>query len=189
MQILDYNRVVRDLNGNSKEEFLARVAEAFDLELLGEPFKPAQAGEFGMFLDEILAFRLLARDGHELPGLVALADQLPVALANHPLVLPLPVHHLVVARGVLGHDRHEASAVERAVGQLLDVLFLQREHVDRDGLRRGADALRVRRLRVVQRDGGAAEHGHRGQRGESAARDRAIDHVSEPLVGCWGAIG
>ena len=51
MQILDYNRVVRDLNGNSKEEFLARVGEAFDLELLGAPFKPAQAGEYGMFLD------------------------------------------------------------------------------------------------------------------------------------------
>ena len=52
MQILDYNRVVRDLNGHSKEEFLARVAEAFDLELRGEAFKPAQAGEFGMFLDD-----------------------------------------------------------------------------------------------------------------------------------------
>ncbi|MCW9078375.1 MAG: DUF1015 family protein [Gammaproteobacteria bacterium] len=51
MQILDYNRVVRDLNGLSKDGFLAAVGTAFDLELSDRPVKPASSGEFGMYLD------------------------------------------------------------------------------------------------------------------------------------------
>lgn len=51
MQILDYNRVVRDLNGLSKDDFLAEIGGAFDLELSNEPVKPQQTGEYGMYLD------------------------------------------------------------------------------------------------------------------------------------------
>jgi len=51
MQILDYNRVVRDLNGLGKDGFLAAVGSAFDLELSDRPVKPASSGEFGMYLD------------------------------------------------------------------------------------------------------------------------------------------
>lgn len=50
MQILDYNRVVRDLGGHSADALLAAAADAFDLELSGEPVKPARSGEFGMYL-------------------------------------------------------------------------------------------------------------------------------------------
>ncbi len=50
MQILDYNRVIRDLNGLSAEQFLKRLGESFTVELSGKPVKPAQAGEFGMYL-------------------------------------------------------------------------------------------------------------------------------------------
>ncbi len=52
MQILDYNRVVKDLNGLDKSAFLARVAEAFNLEASEEPVKPGQTAEFGMYLDK-----------------------------------------------------------------------------------------------------------------------------------------
>jgi uncharacterized protein (DUF1015 family) len=52
MQILDYNRVVKDLNGLDKSAFLARVAEAFSLETSEEPVKPGQTAEFGMYLDK-----------------------------------------------------------------------------------------------------------------------------------------
>jgi uncharacterized protein (DUF1015 family) len=51
MQILDYNRVVRDLNGRSRDAFLGAVAEAFDLQMSDAPFKPTHSGEFGMYLD------------------------------------------------------------------------------------------------------------------------------------------
>ncbi len=50
MQILDYNRVVRDLNGLSTEEFLARVAERFSIEPGSAPVRPQRTGEFGMYL-------------------------------------------------------------------------------------------------------------------------------------------
>lgn len=54
LKIFDYNRVVKDLNGLSSEEFLAKVAEAgFAVEKVdgGEPYRPAGRHEFGMFLD------------------------------------------------------------------------------------------------------------------------------------------
>ncbi|HED16586.1 MAG TPA: DUF1015 domain-containing protein [Gammaproteobacteria bacterium] len=50
MQILDYNRVITDLNGLGEEEFLARVAERFTLTPSGQPVKPGKAAEFGMYL-------------------------------------------------------------------------------------------------------------------------------------------
>jgi uncharacterized protein (DUF1015 family) len=50
MQILDYNRVVRDLNGLSPEAFLAKIAQRFSVEARGEPVRPQCRGEFGMYL-------------------------------------------------------------------------------------------------------------------------------------------
>lgn len=51
--IMDYNRVVVDLNGYSDAEFLAKVAEKFDVAdaPIGEPFKPMVKHTFGMLLD------------------------------------------------------------------------------------------------------------------------------------------
>jgi len=50
MKIMDYNRVMTDLNGLSKEQFLARVGEKFGIEFVVGPLKPAKPGEFGMYL-------------------------------------------------------------------------------------------------------------------------------------------
>ncbi len=51
--IMDYNRVVKDLNGLSKDDFIQKVEEKFDVEKQtdSEPFKPMQAKTFGMYLD------------------------------------------------------------------------------------------------------------------------------------------
>ena len=51
MQILDYNRVVRDLNGLSPAAFLDAVGEAFEVSPADGPVRPARAGEFGLYLD------------------------------------------------------------------------------------------------------------------------------------------
>ena len=52
LTIMDYNRVVTDLNGYSKEEFLAKVEELFSLEKVGkDAYKPQEKGSFGMYLD------------------------------------------------------------------------------------------------------------------------------------------
>jgi uncharacterized protein (DUF1015 family) len=51
MQILDYNRVIRDLNGLQAEEFLQQLQDSFSVEASGTPVKPARPAEFGMYLD------------------------------------------------------------------------------------------------------------------------------------------
>ncbi len=50
MQILDYNRLVKDLNGLTPEKFLDRARASFDVESQAAPAKPAARGEFGMYL-------------------------------------------------------------------------------------------------------------------------------------------
>jgi len=62
LHIMDYNRVVRDLNGYDKEEFLNKISASFQVEETGkEPLRPAGKGEFGMYLGETW-YRLTARD-------------------------------------------------------------------------------------------------------------------------------
>ena len=52
LTILDYNRVVKDLNGLSSEEFLARLSENFEVTDMGaDNYKPAQLHEFSLYLD------------------------------------------------------------------------------------------------------------------------------------------
>ncbi len=50
MQILDYNRVVRDLAGMSAETFLARVVECFKVTPENDAIHPDGPGVFGMYL-------------------------------------------------------------------------------------------------------------------------------------------
>lgn len=52
LTILDYNRVVKDLNGMSSEEFLAALAKNFVVEDKGtECYKPQRLHEFSLYLD------------------------------------------------------------------------------------------------------------------------------------------
>ena len=52
LMILPYNRVVRDLNGMSTEQFFEKLKEKFELEeIRKEPYAPVQKGTFGMYLD------------------------------------------------------------------------------------------------------------------------------------------
>lgn len=52
LYIMDYNRVVKDLNGYTKDEFLDKISQNFEVTSLGDhPVKPAFKGQFGMFLE------------------------------------------------------------------------------------------------------------------------------------------
>lgn len=52
LTILDYNRVVRDLNGMTPEEFLSALQVNFTVEDKGtEIYKPAHLHEFSLYLD------------------------------------------------------------------------------------------------------------------------------------------
>ena len=50
LMILDYNRVVKDLNGMEEEEFLQKVEEFFDVIPVPTRTKPSKKGEFTMYL-------------------------------------------------------------------------------------------------------------------------------------------
>ncbi|HAL65175.1 MAG TPA: DUF1015 domain-containing protein [Bacteroidales bacterium] len=52
LRIIDYNRVVKDLNGLSKEEFLEKLKQHFVIVEKGQqPYKPSRMHEFSMYLD------------------------------------------------------------------------------------------------------------------------------------------
>ncbi len=55
LTILDYNRVVKDLNGLTSEQFLERLGESFDVEMVGDAAEahPKARHQFALYLDDI----------------------------------------------------------------------------------------------------------------------------------------
>ncbi len=51
LKILPYNRVIRDLNGYSVDEFLSKLETCFDVEKADEAFAPSRKGTYGMYLE------------------------------------------------------------------------------------------------------------------------------------------
>lgn len=85
MRILDYNRVIADLNGLSAQAFLERVGVAFGVEPAASAVKPERPGVFGMYLDGKW-YRLSIR-----PKLIP-ADpvgRLDVSLLQNNLIAPI----------------------------------------------------------------------------------------------------
>ena len=63
LTILDYNRVVKDLNGLTSEQFLDALKKNFEVEDMGtEIYKPAKLHEFSLYLDQHW-YRLEAKEG------------------------------------------------------------------------------------------------------------------------------
>lgn len=86
LKILDYNRVVKDLNGYSKEEFLEKVEDRFLVEEKGtEPVQPERKGVFGMYLDKTW-YRLEIKDDYISQDAV---DGLDVSLLQNHLLAPV----------------------------------------------------------------------------------------------------
>lgn len=52
LQIIDYNRAVKDLNGLSVDEFVGKLSLSFDMNIIGkEIYKPSTLHEFSMYLN------------------------------------------------------------------------------------------------------------------------------------------
>ena len=73
MTILDYNRVLRDLNGHSPEALLAEIDKRYTIAPSDQPVQPQNAGDVGMVLGGRW-YRLTLR-----PELLKKADDDPVA--------------------------------------------------------------------------------------------------------------
>ena len=62
LYIMDYNRVVTDLNGLTEEALLAAVKKNFTVEKADKAFSPAKLHEFGMYINKQW-YRLTAHEG------------------------------------------------------------------------------------------------------------------------------
>jgi uncharacterized protein (DUF1015 family) len=63
LHIMDYNRVVKDLNNLTVQEFLDEVGKNFDIEKTGEnEVKPAALHQFGLYIDNNW-YQLTAKEG------------------------------------------------------------------------------------------------------------------------------
>ena len=63
LQIIDYNRVVKDLNGLTETEFLEKLQDGFELEKIGaEIYKPSELHELSMYLGGSW-YKLKAKEG------------------------------------------------------------------------------------------------------------------------------
>lgn len=85
LQILPYNRVVRDLNGQSKDEFLANVKRFFEVSDNAVP-APGAPGQWGMYLDKEWYGLKSFADEPKPDGVVASLD---VALLQDRLLDPI----------------------------------------------------------------------------------------------------
>ncbi len=63
LEIMDYNRVMKDLAGNTPAEFIEKISKKFDVEEIGtDAYKPEKAHTFGMLL-EGKWYKLTAKSG------------------------------------------------------------------------------------------------------------------------------
>jgi uncharacterized protein (DUF1015 family) len=51
LQIMDYNRVIKDLNGLSASQFIDKIKENFSVEEKGAEYRPSQLHEMSMYLE------------------------------------------------------------------------------------------------------------------------------------------
>ena len=111
LKIIDYNRVVKDLNGLSEEEFLAKIAENFEVEKKGaEIYHPACLHNFSLYLGGEW-YSLTAKPG-------TFCDSDPIG------VLDVTISSDLILRDILGiHDLRSDKRIDfvggiRGLGEL-----------------------------------------------------------------------
>ena len=86
LMVMDYNRVVKDLNGLSKDELIAKLEEKFTVTKRAESVKPSKKHTFGMYVENEW-YLLEAKDGiynKEDP-----IDSLDVAILQNNVLTPI----------------------------------------------------------------------------------------------------
>jgi uncharacterized protein (DUF1015 family) len=86
MQILAYNRVVKDLHGQERDAFLSRVEVPFRVAVSPAPVSPGKTAEYGMYLDGV--WYRLSLDDHRIPWEDPVG-KLDVSLLQDNLVEPI----------------------------------------------------------------------------------------------------
>jgi len=87
MKILDYNRVVKDLNGMTETDLLASIEKSFSVEKSGSAVSPTGTQEFGMYLGG--NWYRLKINSDLMPGADDPVGRLDVSLLQNNLISPL----------------------------------------------------------------------------------------------------
>lgn len=85
LHIMDYNRLVKDLNGLTKDEFLDKIQENFTVTEADGQYKPDTIHTFGMYLDKKW-YKLQAKDGIIATDSVGCLD---VSILQNSLLTPV----------------------------------------------------------------------------------------------------
>lgn len=86
LMIMDYNRVVKDLNGYTSEEFISKVGEVFEVTPdVSEDHYPKEKGEFSMFLKNQW-YRCKVREAEKSTDPV---EKLDVSILQKKLLTPI----------------------------------------------------------------------------------------------------
>jgi uncharacterized protein (DUF1015 family) len=139
MNIMDYNRIVVDLKGQSEAEFMAKVKEKFDVAPTDKA-KPERALEFGMYLSKKW-YRLTAEKGTFAEN--DPVESLDVSILQNNLLAPILGIEDPPYRFRGRHPRHEGARKARGRGRRSGVLHVPHLH--------------------------CAAHGHRGRRRNHAS--------------------
>ena len=113
LRIIDYNRVVKDLNGLSKDEFLSKISAKFHIEENGSTiYKPSALHNFGMYIDGCW-YSLTTKEGNY-------NDNDPIG------VLDVTILSDLVLRDILGIDDLRTSKRIDFVGGIRGLEELER---------------------------------------------------------------
>lgn len=111
LKIIDYNRVVEDLNGLEADEFLNKLNEMFEVEDMGEDiYKPAKLHEFSMYL-EGKWYKLTARPGNY-------DDNDPIGVLDVTILSNLVLDNLLDIKDLRTSKRIDFVGGIRGLGEL-----------------------------------------------------------------------
>lgn len=111
LTIIDYNRVITDLNGMTPVEFLEKLAETFVVELTGtEIYKPIALHNFSMYL-EGKWYSLTAKPG-------TYNDHDPIGVLDVTILSNLVLDHLLGIKDLRTSERVDFVGGIRGLGEL-----------------------------------------------------------------------
>ncbi len=111
LNIIDYNRVVKDLNGLSEGGFIEKMQTAFSVEEIGaDIYKPSKLHEFGMYLSGKW-YKLSAREG-------TFDDNDPIGILDVTILSKQVLEPLLDIKNLRTSDRIDFVGGIRGLGEL-----------------------------------------------------------------------
>ena len=111
LKIIDYNRVVKDLNNLSSQEFLSKLSDVFHVENKGvEIHTPTSLHNFAMYLDGIW-YSLTSKEG-------TYNDQDPIGVLDVTILSSLVLDHILDIKDLRTSTRVDFVGGIRGLGEL-----------------------------------------------------------------------